>query len=188
MDRTLARSDRFIFTSGGRLSFQWNFRLRILQSSGETSPLLLDSRRLKLYDSNEATADRRFKNGMASYVVAFVFPRNFRSQSTVRSADAFLPSTFWRSLDIFWRIILTEKDSHNDGSLFLAHESRQRDFSSTLSSRVSVGWPTRTILDLCKYWQRASNSPHKSGLWIVSHKGKIQYLVIHASSLSTWRW
>ena len=54
--------------------------------------------------------------------------------------------------------------------------------------RTVVGWPTQTILDLCKYWQRASNSPHKSGLWIVGHKGKIQYLVIYALSPSTWGW
>ena len=52
----------------------------------------------------------------------------------------------------------------------------------------SVGWPSQTVLNLCKYWQRGSNSPHKSGLWIVSHKGKIQYLAIHAPSPSTWWW
>ena len=55
-------------------------------------------------------------------------------------------------------------------------------------SNIDVGWSTQTILDLCEYWQRASNSPHKSGLWIVSHKGKIQYLVIYAPFPSTWGW
>ena len=59
--------------------------------------------------------------------------------------------------------------------------------SMQILTMTGVG-PTQTILDLCKCWQRASNSPHKSGLWIVSHKGKIQYLVIYALSPSTWGW
>ena len=42
-----------------------------------------------------------------------------------------------------------------------------------------------------QYWIYANidnELAHKSGLWIVSDKGKIQYLVIHAPSPSTWRW
>ena len=44
-------------------------------------------------------------------------------------------------------------------------------------SREGVGWPIQ-------YWiyENTDNEPHKNGLWIVSRKGKIQYLVIYAPS------